>query len=134
VLNGHTERSFNFGLLGPNGSWFPNQSFWALLCGVRKLPVPEPEKLSLEHRRIDFDDFYLENPDKQRNDPDAFSSREGGRKQLRNLFGGSAPRYTKTKTTYNPISDKVEEISPAQQHMLTFALDARFSNRWHPHG
>ena len=43
-----------------------------------------------------------------------------GRKQLRNLFGGSAPRYTKTKTTYNPISDKVEEISPAQQHMLTF--------------
>lgn len=72
------------------------------------------------YRRIDFDDFYLENPDKHRNDPDAFSSREGGRKQLRNLFGGLAPRYTKTKTTYNPISDKVEEISPAQQHMLTF--------------
>jgi hypothetical protein len=25
------------------------------------------------YRRIDFDDFYLENPDKHRNDPDAFS-------------------------------------------------------------
>ena len=39
---------------------------------------------------------------------------------MRNLFGASAPRYSKTKTTYNPISDKVEKISPAQQHMLTF--------------
>jgi hypothetical protein len=62
-----------------------------------------------------FDDFYLEDPNKHRDDPDAFSSREGVRTQLRNLFGASAPRYKKTMTTYNPISDKVEKISPAQQ-------------------
>jgi pullulanase len=69
------------------------------------------------YRRVDFDDFYLEDPPKH---PDAFNSRKGGGKEFRNPFGGSCPRYVKTKTTYDPISGAVKEISPARQHMLTF--------------
>ena len=30
----------------------PKSEVLALLCGVRKLPVPEPEKLSLEHKAV----------------------------------------------------------------------------------
>jgi pullulanase len=72
------------------------------------------------YRRIDFDDFYLEKPEKHPQDPDAFNSRDGGGKQFRNPFGGSCPRYVRTKTTYDPISGEVKDISPARQHMLTF--------------
>jgi pullulanase len=72
------------------------------------------------YRRIGFDDFYLENPEKHSQDPDAFNSRQGGGKQFRNPYGGSSPRYAKMKTTYDPISGQVKEISPARQHMLTF--------------
>jgi pullulanase len=72
------------------------------------------------YRRIDFDDFYLEDPKKHPDDPDAYTSRDGGGKEFRNPFGGSCPRYVKTKTTYDPISGEVKEISPARQHMLTF--------------
>jgi pullulanase len=39
------------------------------------------------YRRIDFDDFYLEDPNKHRDDPDAFTSRKGGGKEFRNPFG-----------------------------------------------
>jgi pullulanase len=72
------------------------------------------------YRRIAFDDFYLENPEKHRDDPDAFNSRRGGGRELRNPFGASCPRYVKRKTTYDPISGTVANISPARQHMLTF--------------
>jgi len=72
------------------------------------------------YRRIDFADFYLEDPKDHRDDPDAFNSREGGGKQLRNPFGASCPRYVKTKTTYDPVSGDVTKISPARQHMPTF--------------
>jgi pullulanase len=72
-------------------------------------------------RRIAFDVFYLENPEKHPTDPDAFTSRKGGGREFRNAFGASCPRYVKTNVmTYNPISDKVENISPARQHILTF--------------
>jgi pullulanase len=71
------------------------------------------------YRRIAFDDFYLEDPGRHRNDPDAFNSRKGGGRELRNPFGASCPRYVKTKTTYDPISGEVKPISPARQHMLT---------------
>jgi glycosidase len=72
------------------------------------------------YRRIAFDDFYLEDPDKHRDDPDAFNSRHGGGQELRNPFGASCPRYNRTRTTYDPISGSVAGISPARQHMLTF--------------
>ena len=72
------------------------------------------------YRRIDFDDFYLEDPEKHPHDPDAFNSRKGGGKEFRNPFGASCPRYVKTMTTYDPISGEVKNISPARQHMLTF--------------
>jgi pullulanase len=72
------------------------------------------------YKRIDFDDFYLENPERHPHDPDAFNSRRGGGKEFRNPFGASCPRYVKKKTTYDPISGQVKEISPARQHMLAF--------------
>jgi 1,4-alpha-glucan branching enzyme len=72
------------------------------------------------YRRVAFDDFYLENPERHRDDPDAFNSRKGGDRELRNPFGASCPRYVRRKTTYDPISGRVENISPARQHMLTF--------------
>ena len=72
------------------------------------------------YKRIAFDDFYLENPQKHRDDPDAFNSRKGGGRELRNPFGASCPRYVKRKTTYDPVSGRVDNISPARQHMLTF--------------
>ncbi|HEX2473882.1 MAG TPA: alpha-amylase family glycosyl hydrolase [Lacipirellulaceae bacterium] len=72
------------------------------------------------YRRIDFDDFYLENPENHSGDPDAYNSRKGGGKEFRNPFGASCPRYVKTNTTYDPISGTVKEISTARQHMLTF--------------
>jgi 1,4-alpha-glucan branching enzyme len=72
------------------------------------------------YRRIAFDDFYLESPEKHPNDPDAFNSRKGGGREFRNPFGASCPRYVKTRATYDPISGTVREISPARQHMLTF--------------
>jgi pullulanase len=72
------------------------------------------------YRRIAFDDFYLEDPARHRDDPDAFNSRQGGGKELRDPFGASCPRYVTTKTTYDPMSGHVATISPARQHMLTF--------------
>jgi pullulanase len=72
------------------------------------------------YRRIDFGDFYLEDPAKHPHDPDAFNSRKGGGKEFRNPFGASCPRYVKTMTTYDPMSGAVKNISPARQHMLTF--------------
>jgi pullulanase len=72
------------------------------------------------YKRIDFDDFYLENPRSHPGDPDAYNSRKGGGQEFRNPFGASCPRYVKKKTTYDPISGQVKELSPARQHMLTF--------------
>jgi pullulanase len=74
------------------------------------------------YRHIDFSSFYLENPQDHLNDEDAFTSRKDreGRRVCRNTFGGSCPRYVTKRTTYDPISGSVKEISPARQHMLTF--------------
>ena len=38
--------------LGTEWILTPKSEVLALLCGVRKLPVPEPEKLSLEHKAV----------------------------------------------------------------------------------
>lgn len=72
------------------------------------------------YRYIDFEAFYLEDPDKHRDDADAYNSRKGGHVELRNPFGASCPRYVRTTTTYDPISGVVKTISPARQHMLVF--------------
>lgn len=72
------------------------------------------------YRRIAFEDFYLDDPQKHPGDPDAYTSRQGGGKEFRNAFGASCPRYVRTKTTYDPVSGETKEISPARQHMLTF--------------
>jgi pullulanase len=72
------------------------------------------------YRRIAFDEFYLEKPEKHPHDPDAFNSRKGGGTEFRNPFGASCPRYVQQRTTYDPVSGAVAELSPARQHMLTF--------------
>ena len=72
------------------------------------------------YRYINFDDFYLEEPEKHKGDPDAYNSRDGGGKHFRNPYGGSCPRYVRTMTTYDPVSGQMKAISPARQHMLTF--------------
>jgi 1,4-alpha-glucan branching enzyme len=72
------------------------------------------------YRYIDFADFYLEDPNKHRDDIDAYNSRDGGGRQLRNPYGGSCPRYARTQNTYDPISGATANLSPARQHMLTF--------------
>lgn len=72
------------------------------------------------YRHIDFDSFYLENPHKHPGDPDAYNSRKGGGQEFRNPYGGSCLRYVRRKNTYDPISGQVSNISPAQQHMMTF--------------
>ena len=68
------------------------------------------------YRYIDFEDFYLEDPQDHDTDPDARTSRG----DLRNPFGASCPRYVRKITTYDPVSGNVTLISPARQHMLTF--------------
>jgi 1,4-alpha-glucan branching enzyme len=72
------------------------------------------------YREIAFDAFYLEDPERHRDDPDAYNSRNGGGRELRNPFGASCPRYVRQTTTYDPVSGSVERVSPARQHMLTF--------------
>jgi len=74
------------------------------------------------YREIDIENFYLEDPNKHKDDDDAYSSRrdDQGRKVLRSSFGASSPRYIKTVNTYDPISGDVKNISPIRQHMLTF--------------
>jgi glycosidase len=72
------------------------------------------------YRRIAFDAFYLEQPEQHRDDPDAYNSRKGGGQELRNPYGASCPRYVRTTTTYDPISGRIEALSPARRHMLTF--------------
>ncbi len=84
------------------------------------------------YRYIDFPSFYLEDPSRHAGDPDAYNSRDGGGRHFRNAYGASCPRYVKRVTTYDPVSGEVKEISPAQQHMLTFL--ARWTRDFHIDG
>lgn len=112
----------------PEGHLSPtsNQDLTSLInscheCGIRIfLDVVMGFMKDEPYRHIDFDNFYLENPEKHPGDPDAYNSHNGGGKEFRNPYGGSCPRYVRTKTTYDPISGEVKKISPARQHMLTF--------------
>jgi hypothetical protein len=78
------------------------------------------------YRRIDFDDFYLEDPKKH---PDATLSPLAGRRQeFRNPLA-IVSTLCKTKNTYDPISDKVKEISPAAAYAdVSNTVDAGFSD------
>lgn len=86
------------------------------------------------YRHIDFDTFYLENPEQHPQDPNAYSSRDkpGGGKEFRSSFFASCPRYVASNTSYDPISGLVQEIAPIRRHMLTFL--ARWMQDFHIDG
>lgn len=72
------------------------------------------------YRRIDFDDSIWRIPISIATIPMPLALERAAESNCATCLEARLRRYTKTKTTYNPISDKVEEISLAQQHMLTF--------------
>ena len=89
------------------------------------------------YKHIAFDEFYLENPEKHRDDPDAFNSRKGGGRELRNPFGASCPRYVKTNDhDLRPhLRHGEEHLAGTAAHAdVPDAMDAGFPDRRHPHG
>ncbi|MDF5725112.1 MAG: alpha-amylase family glycosyl hydrolase [Rhizonema sp. PD37] len=63
------------------------------------------------------DDFFILYPCQAKSDPDAHNSRGQDDSNLRNAYGASLFRYAKMVQGYDPISGKVQTISPARQLM-----------------
>ncbi len=75
------------------------------------------------HQWIDFDDFYIAEPSKHPDDPDAFTSRRGdGSQPFRDGFGSTVFRYTRPapRTFYDPISGNTVVDAPARALMYTY--------------
>lgn len=75
------------------------------------------------YQKIDFDDFYIEDPRQHPEDPDALTSGRGdGHKDLRNGFGSTLFRYTRElgQPAYDPITGHNIVSAPARQHMYTY--------------
>jgi pullulanase len=75
------------------------------------------------YQKIDFDDFYIEDPRQHPEDPDALTSGRGdGHKDLRNGFGSTLFRYTRKlgQPAYDPITGHNIVSAPARQHMYTY--------------
>lgn len=71
------------------------------------------------YNHIDSQDFHIDDPGKQLEDADAFTSgRAGGRRVLRDGFGSTLWRYAKFVDTYDPVSGQKKWVSPAAQFML----------------
>lgn len=72
---------------------------------------------------IDFDDFYIAEPFKHPEDPDAFTSRRGdGSQTFRDGFGSTVFRYTRPAphTSYDPISGNTGNAPPARALMYAY--------------
>lgn len=67
-------------------------------------------------------DFFILNPAADQADPDAFNSRQGNSRTLRNGFGSSLFRYASFSEGYDPVSGKKRFINPARQLMITAML------------
>jgi len=78
------------------------------------------------------DDFFILDPSQAKSDPDAHNSRGKDDNNLRNGYGASLFRYAKMLRGYDPISGKVQTISPGRQLMKT-AL-TRWMNDFHIDG
>ncbi len=65
------------------------------------------------------DDFFILDPAKATSDPDAHNSRGSDDQNLRDGFGASLFRYAKLVQGYDPLSGKLQTISPARQLMKT---------------
>jgi pullulanase len=73
---------------------------------------------------LNFDDFHINKPENNQNDPDALTStRSYGRKEVRNGFGSSLFRYAKqVNDAYDPISGTKKALFPARQYMMTYLV------------
>lgn len=85
------------------------------------------------YEHIDFDDFHIELdynklPDKNQ-EPDAWSSRP---REARNSWGGTLWRYVKKTTTYDPVTGKDANFSPARH--LHFVAQERWMRDFHIDG
>jgi pullulanase len=72
---------------------------------------------------IDFDDFYIADPSKTPNDPDALGSMGGdGSQPLRDGFGSTLFRYTRPlpNPSYDPISGGTSTVAPARALMYSY--------------
>jgi pullulanase len=74
------------------------------------------------YQHIDFDNFYIADPEHHRSDPDALTSgRADGHQDVRNGFGSALFRYTRpAPPTYDPISSNVTALVPARQLMFVY--------------
>ena len=72
---------------------------------------------------IDFDDFYIDDPNKTPNDPDALGSAGAdGSQPPRNAFGSTLFRYTRPlpSPSYDPISGGTSTVAPARALMYSY--------------
>jgi pullulanase len=76
------------------------------------------------YQAIDFDDFYIEDPFRHQDDPDALTSGRGGdgHKEVRDGFGSTLLRYTRATGTpvYDPVSGNNMVLVPARGLMYSF--------------
>ncbi|HEY7167305.1 MAG TPA: alpha-amylase family glycosyl hydrolase [Candidatus Binatia bacterium] len=68
------------------------------------------------------DDFFILDPGKNKNDPDAHNSRGNDDNNLRNGYGASLFRYAKMVRGYDPVSGENGLLSPARQLLKTALL------------
>lgn len=73
---------------------------------------------------INFDDFHINKPQDNQNDPDALTStRSSGKREVRNGFGSSLFRYAKkVNGAYDPISGTKKDVFPARQYMMAYLV------------
>jgi pullulanase len=75
------------------------------------------------YQAIDFDDFCIEDPNANHDDPDALTSgRSDGHRDIRDGFGSTLFRYTRALSApaYDPMTGANTVTVPARQHMHTY--------------
>jgi len=75
------------------------------------------------YKWIDFDDFYIADPPRNPDDPDALTSRRGdGTQTFRDGFGSTVFRYARParQPSYDPISGRTVTDPPARALMFSY--------------
>jgi pullulanase len=65
------------------------------------------------------DDFFILDPKSEPDSPDAFNSRSGSQRRLRDGFGASLFRYDRFVQSYDPVAGLAGSFCPARQLMKT---------------
>ena len=79
-----------------------------------------------------FDDFFMADPADGSTDPEAYNSRLGHEKKLRNGYGNTLFRYDHFVNSYDPVSGEGRQLSPARQLMKAAIL--HWVNHFHIDG